>query len=203
MQARRQTDRQTGRYERQIWQRDRQTDGQTHRQGVRLADRQTSRRADIHTYIHTDRQTYRQTDRYTDRPIDRQTGAKTDILKLPFLLQTWVAIRFNKSTTRYVFLTLILILLFSEVIKTKTLEFFSKTLPILKADDTLPKVAKYEENHISYHPTLFNSKPNRWLSPCKNSQIWTLYVLIMSRVFCLCAIFCLYEVRHFVGVRLG
>lgn len=51
--------------------------------------------------------------------------------------------------------------IFSEVIKKKTLEFFSKTLPILKADDTLPKVAKYEENHISYHPTLFNSKPNR------------------------------------------
>lgn len=47
-----------------------------------------------------------------------------------------------------------------EVIKTKTLDFFSKTLPILKADDTLPKVAKYEENHISYHPTLFNSKPS-------------------------------------------
>jgi hypothetical protein len=51
--------------------------------------------------------------------------------------------------------------IFSEVIKTKTLDFFSKTLPILKADDTLPKVAKYEENHISYHPTLFNSKPSR------------------------------------------
>ena len=29
--------------------------------------------------------------------------------------------------------------------KSKTLEFFSKTLPILKADDTLPKVAKYED----------------------------------------------------------
>lgn len=27
--------------------------------------------------------------------------------------------------------------------KNKTLEFFSKTLPILKADETLPKVAKY------------------------------------------------------------
>lgn len=46
-----------------------------------------------------------------------------------------------------------------ELFKTKTLEFFSKTLPILKADDTLPKVAKYEENHISYHPGVYNSKP--------------------------------------------
>jgi hypothetical protein len=49
----------------------------------------------------------------------------------------------------------------SELFKAKTLEFFSKTLPILKADDTLPKVARYEENHISQHPTLFNSKPGR------------------------------------------
>lgn len=27
--------------------------------------------------------------------------------------------------------------------KNKTLEFFSRTLPILKADETIPKVAKY------------------------------------------------------------
>ena len=49
---------------------------------------------------------------------------------------------------------------FSDLLKRETLEFFSKTLPILKADDTLPKVAKYENAHISYHPTLFNSKPS-------------------------------------------
>ncbi|KAJ8882547.1 hypothetical protein PR048_014358 [Dryococelus australis] len=46
-----------------------------------------------------------------------------------------------------------------ELIKNKTLQFFSRTLPILKADDTLPKVAKYHqleqqseplsENHLS------------------------------------------------------
>ena len=47
----------------------------------------------------------------------------------------------------------------SELFKSKTLEFFSKTLPILKADDTLPKVARYEDNHITHNPTLFNSKP--------------------------------------------
>ena len=47
-----------------------------------------------------------------------------------------------------------------DLLKTKALEYFSKALPILKADDTLPKVAKYENNHISYHPTLFNSKPS-------------------------------------------
>jgi len=47
-----------------------------------------------------------------------------------------------------------------EIFKAKTLEFLSKTLPILKADDTLPKVARYEEqNHIAQNPTLFNSKP--------------------------------------------
>jgi len=51
-----------------------------------------------------------------------------------------------------------------DLLKTKALEYFSKALPILKADDTLPKVAKYENNHISYHPTLFNSKPTTRIS---------------------------------------
>merc|ERR1719225_1150184 len=46
-----------------------------------------------------------------------------------------------------------------ELIKNKTLDFFSKTLPILKADDTLPKVAKYQDSHIMYNPTIFNSQP--------------------------------------------
>ncbi|XP_059478672.1 uncharacterized protein LOC132198579 [Neocloeon triangulifer] len=32
-----------------------------------------------------------------------------------------------------------------ELIKLKTLDFFSKTLPILKTDDTLPKVAKFQD----------------------------------------------------------
>nr|CAD7431924.1 unnamed protein product [Timema monikensis] len=44
-----------------------------------------------------------------------------------------------------------------ELLKNKTLQFFSKTLPILKADETLPKVAKYQKvedqpftsNHLS------------------------------------------------------
>jgi len=47
-----------------------------------------------------------------------------------------------------------------ELIKNMTLDFFSKTLPILKADDTLPKVAKYQDQHIMYNPTIFNSQPN-------------------------------------------
>ena len=47
-----------------------------------------------------------------------------------------------------------------ELIKNKTLDFFSQTLPILKADDTLPKVAKYQDSHIMYNPTIFNSQPN-------------------------------------------
>lgn len=47
-----------------------------------------------------------------------------------------------------------------ELIKNMTLDFFSKTLPILKADDTLPKVAKYQDSHIMYNPTIFNSQPN-------------------------------------------
>jgi len=37
----------------------------------------------------------------------------------------------------------IMIKSFSELVKNKTLEFFSRTLPILKADETIPKVAKY------------------------------------------------------------
>lgn len=39
----------------------------------------------------------------------------------------------------------------SELIRNQTLQFLSKTLPILKADDTLPKVAQIlpsEENNI-------------------------------------------------------
>merc|ERR1719184_255856 len=47
-----------------------------------------------------------------------------------------------------------------QLIKNKTLDFFSKTLPILKADDTLPKVAKFQDSHIMYNPTIFNSQPN-------------------------------------------
>jgi len=47
-----------------------------------------------------------------------------------------------------------------ELIKNKTLDFFSKTLPVLKADDTLPKVARYQDSHILYNPAIFNSQPN-------------------------------------------
>ena len=46
------------------------------------------------------------------------------------------------------------------MIKKKTLGFFSKTLPILKADDTLPKVARYEDPNIEYNPTIFHSRPD-------------------------------------------
>ncbi|KAK7788680.1 hypothetical protein R5R35_013959 [Gryllus longicercus] len=39
-----------------------------------------------------------------------------------------------------------------ELLKNKTLQFLSKTLPILKADESLPKVAKYyQEPPASYH----------------------------------------------------
>jgi len=47
-----------------------------------------------------------------------------------------------------------------ELVKNKTLEFFSQTLPVLKADDTLPKVAKYQDSHILYNPAIFNSQPS-------------------------------------------
>lgn len=57
-----------------------------------------------------------------------------------------------------------------ELIKNKTLDFFSKTLPILKADDTLPKVAKYQDNHILYNPTIFNSQPNTRIQFYENSR---------------------------------
>ena len=57
-----------------------------------------------------------------------------------------------------------------ELIKNKTLDFFSKTLPILKADDTLPKVAKYQDSHIMYNPTIFNSQPNARIKFYENSR---------------------------------
>jgi len=57
-----------------------------------------------------------------------------------------------------------------ELIKNKTLDFFSKTLPILKADDTLPKVAKYQDSHIMYNPTIFNSQPNTRIKFYENER---------------------------------
>ncbi len=59
---------------------------------------------------------------------------------------------------------------FSDLIKTKTLAFFSKTLPILKADDTLPKVARYEERNIEYNPTIFHSRPDAKISAYRNRR---------------------------------
>ncbi|XP_071452224.1 uncharacterized protein spz6, partial [Hetaerina americana] len=53
------------------------------------------------------------------------------------------------------------------IIKNKTLEFFSKTLPILKEDDTLPKVAKYQQtaknstSSFYYKDTRLNSIHHR------------------------------------------
>merc|ERR1719481_1554048 len=57
-----------------------------------------------------------------------------------------------------------------QLIKNKTLDFFSKTLPILKADDTLPKVAKYQDSHIMYNPTIFNSQPNTRIKFYENER---------------------------------
>lgn len=51
-----------------------------------------------------------------------------------------------------------------DLIKKKTLEFFSKTLPILKADDTLPKVAKYSDSHIAYNPSVYKSQQHNRIS---------------------------------------
>ncbi|KAL1462245.1 hypothetical protein WDU94_014096 [Cyamophila willieti] len=55
-------------------------------------------------------------------------------------------------------------LICSDLLKNKTLEFFSKTLPILKADETLPKVAKYHQEpdqfyYQQYHHPATNIKP--------------------------------------------
>ena len=47
-----------------------------------------------------------------------------------------------------------------ELIKNKTLEFFSKTLPILKADETLPKVTQPR----------FDLKPAKVISLKKRNQ---------------------------------
>lgn len=64
----------------------------------------------------------------------------------------------------FLFIVEIRFVCLSDLFKSKTLEYFSKTLPILKADDTLPKVAKYEDNHIAYNPTIFNSQPGSRIS---------------------------------------
>lgn len=37
---------------------------------------------------------------------------------------------------------------FSELIRNRTLDFLSKTLPVLKADDTLPKVTQILDEPI-------------------------------------------------------
>lgn len=37
------------------------------------------------------------------------------------------------------------IIIFSELIRNHTLKYLSRTLPILRADDTLPKVAQLQE----------------------------------------------------------
>ena len=42
--------------------------------------------------------------------------------------------------------------IFSELIKNKSLEFFGSTLPILKKDPTLPKVARFQkQGKIKHH----------------------------------------------------
>lgn len=38
---------------------------------------------------------------------------------------------------------------FSELIRNRTLDFLSKTLPVLKADDTLPKVAQIIDDPVN------------------------------------------------------
>ncbi|PSN46326.1 hypothetical protein C0J52_15202 [Blattella germanica] len=44
-----------------------------------------------------------------------------------------------------------------ELVKNKTLEFFSRTLPILKADETLPRVAKYSEEASEWNTDQLSS----------------------------------------------
>lgn len=38
---------------------------------------------------------------------------------------------------------------FSELIRNRTLDFLSKTLPVLKADDTLPKVTQISDDPVN------------------------------------------------------
>ncbi|XP_046403571.1 uncharacterized protein LOC124169120 [Ischnura elegans] len=63
------------------------------------------------------------------------------------------------------------------IIKNKTLEFFSKTLPILKEDDTLPKVAKYHQtkknstSSFYYKDTRMNSLHHRMKREGSSSSI--------------------------------
>lgn len=44
----------------------------------------------------------------------------------------------------------------SDLVKNKTLEFFSKTLPILQVDETLPKVTKYQAGVQNYYKNYEN-----------------------------------------------
>lgn len=46
-----------------------------------------------------------------------------------------------------------------ELIRNMTLKYLSRTLPILKADDTLPKVAQLQDDYISQN-SLYNEQPN-------------------------------------------
>ncbi|XP_072157612.1 uncharacterized protein spz6 [Bemisia tabaci] len=60
-----------------------------------------------------------------------------------------------------------------DLLKNKTLEFFSKTLPILKADETLPKVARQEPDlsmYQSYAPTTYTNLPPPRYSPSSRSK---------------------------------
>ena len=43
---------------------------------------------------------------------------------------------------------------YSELIRNKTLDFFSETLPILKEDRNLPKVAKYDDFDLIKHKSV-------------------------------------------------
>lgn len=47
---------------------------------------------------------------------------------------------------------MLIIINFSELIRNQTLKFLSKTLPILKADDTLPKVTQVVDNDLNDGP---------------------------------------------------
>lgn len=62
--------------------------------------------------------------------------------------------RFNQFSIRYA----------SELIRNQTLKFLSKTLPVLKADDTLPKVTQIFADQPVERYVEYAQECNQWLA---------------------------------------
>lgn len=65
---------------------------------------------------------------------------------IPILSRIWVFFFFSPGI--YWLLRFLFPLYSSELIRNRTLDFLSKTLPVLKADDTLPKVTQILDEQI-------------------------------------------------------